>query len=143
MKIKFERVPIQSKQSQELIKITPQVEKVIADSSITNGIVTVTSLHTTAGITVNESAECVQADIISFLVKIAPKDGTYRHARYLDEWGATAANAEAHLRTFVTGTSVSFPIENGKMVKGGFQTIYFVEFDGPALRNFVVQVMGE
>jgi secondary thiamine-phosphate synthase enzyme len=143
MKIKLERVPLQSKQTQELIKITPQVEKVILDSGIVNGLVTVTSLHTTAGITVNEGVECVQADIISFLEKLAPEDENYRHARYLDEWGGSASNAETHLRTLVIGSSSSFPIENGKMVKGKLQTIYFVELDGPALRNFTVLVMGE
>ena len=143
MKIKLERIPLQSRQTQELIKITPQVEKVISDSGIANGLITVTSLHTTAGITVNEGVACVQDDIISFLDKLAPKEENYRHARYLDEWGGSAANAETHLRTLMTGSSASFPIENGKIVKGTLQTIYFVELDGPAFRNFAVQVIGE
>lgn len=143
MKMKLTRVPLQTRRTQELIKITEEIEQAIADSGVQNGLVTIASTHTTAGITVNEGVECVQADITAFLERLAPKDGPYRHARYLDEWGGSAANAETHLRTLLTGISVSLPVENGKMVKGGLQAVYFVELDGPAARTVVVQVMGE
>lgn len=143
MKIFFEKISLQTKKVEELIKINQYVEDTVEKSGIKNGLVTINSLHTTAGITVNEGVECVQEDVLAFLEKLAPKEGNYRHARYLDPWGGSAANAETHLRNMLIGVSEAFPLENGKIVKGGLQTIYFVEFDGPSLRKFTVHVMGE
>lgn len=143
MKAQLETISLQTRKTQQLIDVTEQVEEAIARSGTANGLVTVTSMHTTAGITVNERVECVQSDITAFLERLAPKNGKYRHARYLEEWGGSAANAESHLRLLVTGVSESFPIREGKIVKGSLQAIYFVELDGPALRRYTIQVIGE
>lgn len=143
MKIKLEKISVQTKKTEELITITNEVERIIKESDVQNGIVNIMSPHTTAGIIVNECVECVQEDVLSILDKLAPKDGGHRHARYLDRWGGSAANAETHLKNMLAGINASFPIENGKLVKGGLQAIYFIEFDGPALRTYIVQVMGE
>jgi len=143
MKARLETISLQTRKPQQLVNVTEQVEAVVAKSGAASGLVTVTSMHTTAGITVNERVECVQADITAFLERLAPKDGKYRHARYLQEWGGSAANAESHLRLLLTGVSESFPVREGKLVRGSLQAIYFVELDGPALRHYTVQVIGE
>jgi len=143
MKIILEKISVQTREPEELIKINDQVEKVIEKSGIQTGLVMINSLHTTAGITVNEGVECVPEDILSFLDKLAPKEDNYRHARFLEPWGGSAANAETHLKNMVAGINTSFPVENGKVLKGSLQSIYFVEFDGPALRTYSVLVMGE
>jgi thiamine phosphate synthase YjbQ (UPF0047 family) len=70
-------------------------------------------------------------------------EASYRHARFLPSDGAMAVNSHSHQRAALLGPQVVFPIEDGKVVLGGRQTIYYVELDGPLLRNFVVHILGE
>jgi len=75
--------------------------------------------------------------------KVAPSEGIYRHARFLPSDGQMAVNASSHLQSAMLGFQCLFPLENGRMVIGGRQTIFFVELDGPQLRTYIVQVLGE
>lgn len=143
MKISLTTHTLQTQIINDIIKITPQVEQDIADSGIRNGLVNIMSPHTTAGIVVNEGVECVQRDIHDFLEKLAPVDGSYQHSHYLDRWGGSAANAHTHLKTLMSGIHAYFPIQDEKLVIGSLQSIYFIEFDGPCLRKYTVQILGE
>ncbi len=119
------------------VDITDQVKEVVAESMIANGIVTITSLHTTAGITINENADPdVEHDLFYKLNKLVP----YHDPQYLHGEG----NSDSHLKTSLIGLSTQRSLLSGKMLLGIWQSIYFCEFDGPRSgRSFSVTVIGE
>ena len=135
-------IRILTKQYVELDVITPQVEAVVAESGVKNGMVTVMTKHTTTGITVNEALECLESDIQVALSLFAPEDRPYSHARMLRDYGSTAGNPTGHLKALLTGNHCHFPIVDGEIVRGGAQEVYFCEYDGPASRNILVMVEG-
>jgi secondary thiamine-phosphate synthase enzyme len=147
MIVKLERIEVQSRAAMEMIDVTPQVERVIAESGVADGVVNVMTMHTSAGLLVTEGVECLERDVLAHLERLAPKDPPegeygYWHMRYLDYDGRLGFNAGDHLKSILGGISCFFPIEAGKIVKGSRQRVYFVEFDGPLARTFVVQVLG-
>ena len=143
MIIKLEKVQLQTRKSEEAIDITPRVQEIVKTSGVSSGIVNIMTMHTSSGMLVTEGIPCLEEDILTHLAHLCPEDRNYRHRRYLDFDGRLGFNADAHLKSVLGGIACSFPIENGKMVKGSRQTIYFMEYDGPLERTYVVQVMGE
>jgi len=127
----------------EIINITDSVINFIEDSGVNSGIIFVMSKHTTTGLTVNEGLPDIEQDILDFLVRTVPDDHPYKHARYLHSDGQMAINAPSHIRGALLGFEVFFPIEDGKILRGGRQTIYFVELDGPQERTYFLKIMGE
>jgi secondary thiamine-phosphate synthase enzyme len=99
-------------------------------------------MHTTTGVTVNEGLPDVEDDLRDLLTRVAPEIGDYRHQRFLPSDGQMAVNSSSHQRSLLTGMQVCFPIENGQLVRGSRQTIYFVEFDGPLHRDYVIHIVG-
>lgn len=136
-------IRILTKEYVQMDVITPQVEQIVAESGIQNGMVTVMTKHTTTGVTVNEALECLESDIQIALSLFAPEDRPYSHARMLKDYGSTAGNPTGHLKALLTGNHCHFLIQDGKIVRGGAQDVYFCEFDGPASRNILVIVEGE
>jgi secondary thiamine-phosphate synthase enzyme len=143
MIIKLERVQLQTRKSEEAINITGKVEELVSASGVRHGLVNVLNTHTSAGILVTEGIPCLEEDILTHFARIFPEDENYHHRRYLDYDGRLGFNADAHLKSVIGGISCSFPIADGKIVKGSRQTIYFMEYDGPLLRTYLVQVLGE
>lgn len=127
----------------QFVLITEKVEEAVRESGIQNGMVTVVTKHTTTGIAVNESLECLESDIADFLGRLAPEDWPYAHARMLRDYGSTAGNPTGHLKAHITGNHCHFIIQDGEILKGGAQEVYFCEFDGPAKRTILIQVAGE
>lgn len=118
----------------EIVDITPQVENWVRQSGITNGLAFVYCPHTTAGIAINENADPdVKRDILMILDEVYP----WTHPKYRHAEGNTAA----HLKAITCGSSQTVIIENGRLVLGTWQGIYFCEFDGPRLRTVKVKVM--
>ena len=142
MKSIVKRVTIETVQDVEVINITDVVKEAVTASGVQNGIVYVTTMHTTSGITVNEGLPDVEADLVSMLTRLAPEFGDYQHQRFLPSDGQMAVNSCSHQRSLLTGMQVAFPVEQGAMVMGSRQTIYFAEFDGPLHREYLVHVMG-
>ena len=136
-------IRILTKQYVELDVITPQVEQIVAESGVKNGMVTVMTKHTTTGVTVNEALECLESDIEVALSLFASEDRPYSHARMLRDYGSTAGNPTGHLKALLTGNHCHFLIQDGEIVRGGAQEVYFCEFDGPASRNILVMVEGQ
>jgi secondary thiamine-phosphate synthase enzyme len=120
--------------------ITGEIERIVAESGIKNGVVTVQTKHTTTGVTVNESLECLESDIDDFLKRLVPEDHPYAHARMLKDYGSTAGNPTGHIKALVTGNHCHFPIIDGEVVRGGAQEVYFCEFDGPSERTVLVYI---
>ena len=118
----------------ELVDITYQVQDALASSGVENGLCQVFVPHTTAGVTINENADpAVKHDIIRTLDETVPWNNNYRHME---------GNSAAHLKASMMGFSVSIPVQNGRLVLGTWQCVYFCEFDGPRSRNVIVNVIG-
>jgi secondary thiamine-phosphate synthase enzyme len=148
MIIKLERIEVQSRKGMEMIDITPQVEQAVAASGVQNGLVLAMTAHTSSGLLVTEGIECLERDVLAHLERLAPKEppeGTfgYWHNRYLDYDGRLGFNAGDHLKSILGGVNCFFPVENGKVIRGSRQKVYFVEYDGPLARTVFIQVLGE
>ena len=113
--------------------VTRQVRDAVGKSGIKDGICVVFNPHTTAGMTINENADPdVVRDLLFALDKTFPDRPEFRHFE---------GNSAAHLKASTMGSSVTVIIENGRLVLGTWQGIYFTEFDGPRSRKFFVKVM--
>jgi len=122
---------IRTNQQVELVKLTGQVQKLLEESGVQEGICHVYVPHTTAGITINEGADPdVIRDMTMELNKIVPLEDGYRHAE---------GNSAAHIKASMMGSSAAVMIENGKLVLGTWQAIFFCEFDGPRTRRVLVR----
>lgn len=141
--IKTENLSFLTSEYNQYFIITEDVERIVRESGIREGIVTVISRHTTTGVTTNEYLECLESDIKDFLARLVPEDHPYAHARMLADYGSTAGNPTGHLKSLVMGNHVHFLVHEGEVDRGGAQDVYFCEFDGPSSRTITVQVMGE
>ena len=111
--------------------ITSSVQKEVSKAGTTDGICTIYVPHTTAGITINEGADpAVCQDIIKKLNEMAPPNAGYRHME---------GNADSHIKASLMGSSVSVMVENGRLVLGTWQKIFFCEFDGPRSRRVYIK----
>ena len=120
----------------EVLCITDDVEKVVAESGIRNGLVLVYVPHATAAVIVNEFEPRIAEDYISWLRKFFPPGAGWRHDEIDD-------NAHAHLASAMIGSSRIFPLIDGRIVRGTWQEILLVELDGPrSVRRVVVEVLG-
>ncbi len=143
MIIKLERIKVHTRKPEEAIDITAQVDDVVKQSGVKNGLVNVLTTHTSSGLLVTEGIPCLEEDILTHFSRLFPEDQDYHHRRYLEYDGRLGFNADAHLKSVLGGISCTFPIENGEVVRGSRQTIYFMEYDGPLERTYLVQVLGE
>jgi secondary thiamine-phosphate synthase enzyme len=143
MIIKLVRLKIQTRKSEEAVNITTQVEDAVKASGVRNGLVNILTSHTSSGLLVTEGIPCLEEDILTHFGRLFPEDESYHHRRYLDYDGRLGFNADAHLKSILGGIHCMFPIENGEIVRGSRQTIYFMEYDGPLERTCLVQVIGE
>jgi len=116
----------------ELIDITTKISQVVSESDVKEGVCYIFVPHTTAAITINENADLsVRQDILNEFNKIVPLENRYSHRE---------GNADAHIKSTLIGTSQVVPVENGRLVLGTWQGIYFCEFDGPRRRRVLVKV---
>jgi len=129
----MEVLKIQSKSRNEFIDITQDIQKIIASSgTIEQGFCMIFVPHTTAGVAINESADpSVPADILMSLNTLVPLDAGYRHME---------GNSAAHIKSLLTGVSVTVAIENKCLVLGTWQGIFFCEYDGPRSRKVHVHL---
>ena len=112
--------------------ITSYVQEEIRKAGISEGICTVYIPHTTAGVTINEGADpSVCSDIISKLNEMVPADSDYLHME---------GNSDSHIKASLMGNSASVIVENGRLVLGTWQKIFFCEFDGPRSRKILVKL---
>jgi len=118
----------------ELVDVTHEINQAVQDSGIQEGLCMVYVPHTTAGITINESADpSVKSDILMVLNEVIPWQAKYRHLE---------GNSAAHIKASLVGASELIAIENGSLVLGTWQGIFFCEFDGPRTRQLHVRFLG-
>ena len=117
----------------EFIDITSDIKSVVKQAGIDQGICMLYVPHTTAGITINESADpSVQSDVLMVLNQMVPWDADYRHLE---------GNSPAHVKSSLVGPSELIAVEDGALVFGTWQGIFFCEFDGPRNRKVHVRIM--
>ena len=126
---------IATRSRNEFVDITSKIQNVVRESGISEGLCTIYVPHTTAGLTINEGADpSVQRDILTHLQKIIPRDDDFRHLE---------GNSDAHIKASLMGNSQTVFVEEGQLVLGTWQAIYFAEFDGPRKRKVMVRVSGD
>jgi secondary thiamine-phosphate synthase enzyme len=114
-----------------LVDVTALVEQALATSGLREGAVVVFCPHTTAGMTINENADpSVRRDMAMTLERLVPVDLPFAHLE---------GNSDAHVKASMMGSSVTVPVEDGRLALGTWQGIYFAEFDGPRRRRLLVQ----
>jgi secondary thiamine-phosphate synthase enzyme len=116
----------------ELIDITSKIAKLVKESGVTEGLCMLYVPHTTAAVTINESADpSVKGDILMVLNQIIPWDADYKHME---------GNSPAHVKSTLVGASELVAIGNGALTLGTWQGIFFCEFDGPRTRKVHVRI---
>ena len=125
----------------ELKSITREVATFVEQTPIRDGIVHISSLHTTAGLILNEVQGALLSDMTNMFEQVIPSAVYYKH-NDPELSDCDRRNADAHLRAVVVGHSVSIPIIDGKLKLGTWQNVLLTEFDGPNNRKVHVQVMG-
>ena len=142
MKVFNASFAVTSEERMELSDITKRVRDVLQQFSITNGVALVNTLHTTCALFLNEYQGALMHDLQAMMERLVPERGGYRHddARYSD---CERGNAHAHLRAALLGRSIAVGVTHSDLILGRFQSIIFVELDGPRTREVNVQVIGE
>ena len=126
-----------TKNKREYINITADVDKILSESGVREGMALVSAMHITAGVYVNDAEDGIIRDIDEWLEHLAPFRRDYCHHRT----GET--NADAHLKSLLIHHEVIVPITDGKLDFGPWQQIYYAEFDGQRKKRVVVKIMGE
>jgi secondary thiamine-phosphate synthase enzyme len=125
----------------QVVDLTSPVREHIARTDVANGLVVVNTLHTTCCLLVNEFQGALVDDLTRLMERLVADDGGYKHndPRYSD---CERGNGPAHLRAGLLGQSVVVGLSAGELCLGRFQSILFVEWDGPRTRTLDIQIMG-
>jgi secondary thiamine-phosphate synthase enzyme len=129
-----EEIAVRTGRRTELVDVTAQLQDVVRRSGLQEGVLVAQSLHTTAALTINESADPdVARDLAAKLDRMAPRDEPfYRHAE---------GNSDSHVKTSLMGPSLTVVVSGGRLVLGTWQGVYLCEFDGPRERRVAVQLL--
>jgi secondary thiamine-phosphate synthase enzyme len=130
----MERIEIRTNERSQLVEITDRLREIVRHSDVTEGMLFVQSLHTTAALTINENADPdVETDMASKMDALVPrKESYYRHAE---------GNSDSHVKTSLFGPSLGIVVSGGDLVLGRWQGVFFCEWDGPRERSVVVQLV--
>lgn len=131
----METFPVETRKRTEAVDVTGLVERAVRASGVKEGLAVVHSPHTTTAVVVNEREGRLVQDILDWASRLAPEGAGYRH-------DGTDGNAHAHLRGVLMGASVTLPVSGGRLALGTWQSVLFVELDGPRSRRLHVQVLG-
>ena len=125
--------PVRTTAHTQMIDITKQVQKIVTESGVKDGICVIFVPHTTAAVTINENADPdVQTDFMKEINKIVPWEDGYRHME---------GNSAAHLKSSMMGFSETVIIDQGRLLLGTWQGVYFLEYDGARHRKVYVKIL--
>jgi secondary thiamine-phosphate synthase enzyme len=129
----MEIINISTPKRECFIDITDKIHKIIRDNNFKDGVLTIFTPHTTAAITINENADPdVVLDMTNFLNNLIPNLPSFNHYE---------GNSDAHIKSSLIGCSEMVILEEGRLVLGTWQGIYFCEFDGPRNRKVYLKFM--
>ncbi len=126
-------IEVTTSRPEELVDITGDVAEIVRGRG--DGICLVSSMHSTGSIFVNENEKGLCKDVLEMLDRVVPADG-WAHDR-IDN------NARAHLKSIIVGHSITVQVQDGKLLLGTWQQVFFIEFDGPRGRRVAVTFVGE
>lgn len=136
MKSKTKYLQFDTKKKIQFLRITEEVEKVVEESGVKEGLVLVNPMHITAAVIVNDDEEGIKRDYIRVLQRLAPYDDEYEHNVGED-------NAAAHIWRQFMAHQVVMPVTKGQLDLGPWEQIFYVEFDGRRRKRVLVKVIGE
>lgn len=126
---------VTSRRREEMTDITRQVADAVRENGWQEGFLAVFTPHTTAAITINENADPdVPRDMTTFLNSLIPQQANFRHAE---------GNSDAHLKSSLVGASEVVIVQNGSLLLGTWQGLWFCEFDGPQRRQVHLSFVGK
>lgn len=128
-------ISITTERSVQVKEVTGSIHQWLRENSAGDGIITISSSHTTAGLTINEAESGLLRDIESHLEELVPRNKGYEHDR-VDN------NAHAHIMTSLIGSTESVAVKSGQLVLGTWQRVLFVECDGPRSRRINLAFVG-
>ncbi len=137
MEIIHDSIDLTTNYKTELTNITSQIINIIHEHGITNGLVNISTEHTTSAIIINEDESNLRADIEKYVTEVVSDDKNYNHDK-IDN------NASSHLRSVLFSPTETLPIIDGYLKLGTWQSIFFLELDGPRdIRNINITIIGE
>ena len=123
----MESITIQTRVREEMVRLDGRVTEILCARRWRDGLLLLFCPHTTAGLTVNEAADPdVTRDIVAFLRRRIPRDADFGHAE---------GNSDAHVKASLIGPDLTLIVEDGRVLLGTWQGVYFVEGDGPRSRE--------
>lgn len=132
------KIAIETEPGESLVNITPEVEKILQDSGVQEGVCVLNVTHTTAGLTINSKFDpATRTDIVNEIHRLVPTRVDFTHV--FD----TPTDAAGHIKSTLVATTLSVIVTEGRLLLGHSQGILFCEFDGPRSRNIFVRVMEE
>lgn len=124
------RLTVSTSSTKQFVDVTQKVKSVVSDAGFETGVCLIYVPHTTAGVTINESADSdVVRDILTKLRDLVPSNDSYRHRE---------GNADAHIQSSLVGNTSQIIVQDGNLKLGTWQGIFFCEFDGPREREIWV-----
>jgi secondary thiamine-phosphate synthase enzyme len=129
-------IKLETGKSAELVDITTQVERIVSESAVADGLALVYTVHTTTGLLINEKEAGLIKDIETVLGGLVPPSGSYLHDRVDD-------NSASHIQSVLLSTSLVLPVEGGRLSLGTWQSVFLAERDGPRRRTVLVKVVGD
>jgi len=136
-----ETLVVQTDQRIELVDITSRIMECVRRFEISEGLVSLWSMHTTCALFINEFQTALLADIKRFLETVVARDAAWLH-NDPDHSDCDRMNADSHLRALLLGHSLTLQVSGGEIVLGQWQRILLAELDGPRARSLRVQVWG-
>jgi len=135
---------IDSAEKTDIVDITSGIKEVVKNSGVKDGFVLIFTPHTTTAIRMNENEEGLLKDIKKFLEEEAPSSKDYFHDKIEDRKCPPdePSNAHSHIRSLLLGASETIPVMDSKLILGTWQSIFFIDLDGPRKRKVIVQVNG-
>jgi secondary thiamine-phosphate synthase enzyme len=136
MKSRTDYLTFETTEKIQIIRITDEVEKAVADSGVKEGLVLVNPMHITAAVVVNDNEEGIHRDYIRTLERLVPYEDKYEHNVGED-------NGAAHIWRQLMAHQVVLPITDGKLDLGPWEQVFYFEFDGKRSKRVLVKVIGE
>ena len=136
MKIYQETLNLKSLRRTQLINCTSSIQGIISQSGVKDGLVLIYCGHTTGGLIINEDEPNLRQDLESFIERLFPQSGQYLHNQ-ID------SNADSHIKATFLGNSLIIPVSGKNLWLGRWQSIFFVELDGPRQRSLFITVLGQ
>ncbi|MGB2624033.1 MAG: secondary thiamine-phosphate synthase enzyme YjbQ [Candidatus Acidiferrum sp.] len=129
----METLRVKTERRTQLVDITNLVVRAVEKAGVGSGVCYVYVPHTTAGVMINEHFDPdVASDLEGVFERLVPRVGPYRHAE---------GNSDSHAKAVLTGTSAMIFVEDGKMLLGRWQGVFFCEFDGPRERKLWIKII--